>query len=192
MKKIYTVKYKGDFGFIKPWTAVRDDLTFSQQFLTQSIVEGIEKKLFPELLNKNGIKKIIRHKLFYHGIANSQETTRPLIENPFIEKGSVKGYRAVLTRGLLVNPVLLLCFKDKKDAEQAYTQNICLCRNEDILLPYEILELNEKEFNNYVEENYDIGYELKFSKNFTKNTFLVGYNRFDNKKMYGKLEYTKA
>ncbi|MFT7482658.1 MAG: hypothetical protein ACI8WW_001596, partial [Oceanospirillaceae bacterium] len=47
MEKFYVVKYTGPFGFIKPWTAVRDSETFSQQFLTPSIVEGIEKKLFP-------------------------------------------------------------------------------------------------------------------------------------------------
>jgi hypothetical protein len=47
---MYVVKYTGPFGFIKPWTAVRDDLTFSQQFLTPSMIAGIERKLFPELL----------------------------------------------------------------------------------------------------------------------------------------------
>lgn len=56
---MYVVKYSGPFGFIKPWTAVRDTETFSQQFLTPSIVEGIEKKLFPELLNESGIKKLL-------------------------------------------------------------------------------------------------------------------------------------
>ena len=38
---MYVVTYKGQFGFIKPWTAVRDGETFSQQFLTPSIIEGI-------------------------------------------------------------------------------------------------------------------------------------------------------
>jgi len=36
---MYVVKYDGHFGFIKPWTAVRDGEPFSQQFLTPSIVE---------------------------------------------------------------------------------------------------------------------------------------------------------
>lgn len=40
---MYIVTYKGRFAFIKPWTAVRDGETFSQQFLTPSIIEGIEK-----------------------------------------------------------------------------------------------------------------------------------------------------
>lgn len=45
---MYIVTYKGQFGFIKPWTAVRDGETFSQQFLTPSIIEGIEKKLISQ------------------------------------------------------------------------------------------------------------------------------------------------
>ena len=47
---MYIVEYNGTFGFIKPWSAVRDSKTFSQQFLTPSIVEGMEKKLFPEMI----------------------------------------------------------------------------------------------------------------------------------------------
>lgn len=46
--KYYVVKFTGPFGFIKPWTAVRDASggeTYSQQFLTPSIVEGIRQKL---------------------------------------------------------------------------------------------------------------------------------------------------
>ena len=54
---MYVVTYKGAFAYIKPWTAVRDGETFSQQFLTPSIIEGIEKKLFPELLFVGGIQK---------------------------------------------------------------------------------------------------------------------------------------
>ncbi len=74
---MFAVRYTGKFGFIKPWTAVRDGETFSQQFLTPSIIEGIEKKLFPELLNQNGkILKIIRHKLSYSAIDSQQEVTQ--------------------------------------------------------------------------------------------------------------------
>ena len=69
----YVVKYTGPFGFIKPWTAVRDGETFSQQFLTPSIIEGIEKKIFSELLNQKGISRIVRHKLSYSAINTQQE-----------------------------------------------------------------------------------------------------------------------
>ena len=64
-KKLFVVHYQGPFGYIKPWTAVRDGETYSQQFLTPSIVEGMEKKLFPETLSEKGIQKIVRHKLHY-------------------------------------------------------------------------------------------------------------------------------
>ena len=70
---MYIVTYRGPFGFIKPWTAVRDGETFSQQFLTPSIIEGIEKKLFPKLLTVPGIHKIVRHKLSYSAITQQQE-----------------------------------------------------------------------------------------------------------------------
>ena len=63
---IYVVKYSGPFGFIKPWTAVRDEEVYSQQFLTPSIVAGIERKIFPELLNMEwGLYKIKSHRLTY-------------------------------------------------------------------------------------------------------------------------------
>lgn len=70
---IYIVTYKGPFGFIKPWTAVRDSETFSQQFLTPSIIEGMEKKLFPELLEKQGIHKIVGHRLSYKHLSTHKE-----------------------------------------------------------------------------------------------------------------------
>ena len=74
---LYIVKYVGPFGYIKPWTAVRDSETFSQQFLTPSIVEGLEKKLFPELLDKPGgqTQKVLRHRLSYAGLSLQQERT---------------------------------------------------------------------------------------------------------------------
>lgn len=68
----YVVKYSGPFGFIKPWTAVRDSKTFSQQFLTPSIIEGIRQKL--------EVSKILRHKLSYSGISVKQEQTQTSCE----------------------------------------------------------------------------------------------------------------
>jgi len=85
---MYVIKYTGQFGFIKPWTAVRDEETFSQQFLTPSMVAGIERKLFPELLKEEyGIFKIKRHRLSYSGISSQQEQTQPRGWN---EKGKGK------------------------------------------------------------------------------------------------------
>ena len=183
----YVIKYTGRFGFIKPWTAVRDGETFSQQFLTPSIIEGIEKKLFPESLSLNGvIKKIMRHKLCYSGVDLQQEQTQT--RGWTEKKGNVKGEKIAIRklssikRGILLNPILDLSFSNEEEAKQASKLHICLCRNEDILFPdKEILILSDTEFNEID------GFELRFGE--SEQSFLVGYNRFDeNKPMYGWLE----
>ena len=183
--KYYVVKYSGQFGFIKPWTAVRDSKTFSQQFLTPSIVEGIEKKLFPELLSDKGkISKIVRHKLGYVSVSVQQEQTQSRgWENKKLIKTMVRS-QSILERGVLLEPVLLLAFIDEKDAQKAATQHICLCRNEDLLLPMDNVELmDEADFDK------ETGFELRFEEN--EKSFLVGFNRFDDTKpMYGRLEIT--
>jgi len=184
----YIVKYKGQFGFIKPWTAVRDEEVFSQQFLTPSLIAGIERKLFPELLNKPwGIYKIKGHRLSYSQISSQQETTQPRGWN---EKGRGKNKEytrnySVLTRGVLVNPILFLAFEDRKNAEIAIQQHICLARNEDILYPSpQIIKTTKENFNQ--NENQFSGFELVIEKN--DKSFLVGYNRFnENEPMYGWL-----
>lgn len=169
---IYTVTYEGPFGFIKPWTAVRDELTFSQQFLTPSIIEGMRQKL--------QVKSIVRHKLSFSKFDKQQEQTRPkLIKKP--------GHNfSILTRGVLINPRLVLGFELKEDAETAFGQHICLCRNEDILLPDKdsgIEEISKADFDELE------GFELKFTD--SNEGFMVGYNRFnDFEPMYGELEIT--
>jgi hypothetical protein len=179
---MYIVKYTGKFGFIKPWTAVRDGETFSQQFLTPSIIEGIEKKLFPELLKSNGvISKIQRHKLSYTAIDMQQEVTQT--RGWKISKQQMTRQRSILLRGIMLDPILYLAFKDRNDAVVASKQHICLCRNEDILLPCtDIYEYTEDEF-----DRLD-GFELRFGE--SEQSFLVGFNRFDGgNPMYGWIEY---
>ena len=178
---LYVVKYSGPFGFIKPWTAVRDSETFSQQFLTPSIIEGIEKKLFPEMLSENGLKKIIRHRLNYCGIDMQQERTWS--KGGFIaknEKGIYKTNLGILTRGVLIHPNLHLAFRLFSDAERALSQTICLCRNEDLVFPELLTEMNLEEF-----EQID-GFELIFTNK--GDGFKVGYNRFDKaSEMFGEI-----
>lgn len=179
----YVVKYSGPFGFIKPWTAVRDSETFSQQFLTPSIVEGIEKKLFPELLSVSGIQKIVGHRLSYEQVTGQQEVIQTRGWNS-IKKGKEFLFErptAILVRGVLLNPVLHLAFHSEKDAVRAATQHICLCRNEDILLPEQVIPTEKEAF----EEDEDIfsGFELVFER--TQKSFLVGYNRITHEQMYG-------
>jgi len=185
METYYIVKYSGPFGFIKPWTAVRDSETFSQQFLTPSIVEGIEKKLFPELLNEKGIKKIVANRLSYSQINQQQEVIQTRGWNS-TRKGTQFLFdrpKAILIRGVLLNPILFLAFKNLEDAEIAFKQHICLCKNEDILLPTELTEADKEEFDRA--EEYS-GYELVFGK--SENSFHVGFDRKTNEPMYGWLK----
>ena len=181
----YTVKYSGPFGFIKPWTAVRDGETFSQQFLTPSIIEGIEKKLFPELLNDDNwgkILKIKRYRLNYQGIDIQQERTWSKGGiSIYKDKGQYKTNMGILSRGVMLNPTLYLAFDNAEDAKTAFTQTICLCRNEDLMYPVEIIEVDENEL-----DAID-GFELIFTD--ASQGFKVGHNRFDDaSEMFGELK----
>jgi len=181
--KYYVVKYSGSFGFIKPWTAVRDSETFSQQFLTPSIVEGIEKKLFPELLNTPGIVKILGHRLSYDQVSGQQEQIQTRGWNSKRKDKQILFERpnAILIRGVLINPSLSLAFSSIEGAQKAFKQHVCLCRNEDMLLPIEIFETDKNDF----ETNDELfnGFELVFERN--DKSFLVGYNRWTSEQMYG-------
>lgn len=169
----YVVKYTGPFGFIKPWTAVRDAETFSQQFLTPSIIEGLRQKL--------EVTAIVRHKLTYASIDLQQEVVQAKAWGGNKKSGYTKE-RSILKRGVMINPSLYLAFNSLSDAQKAIQQHLCLCRNEDILWPEkEILEYSEDDFNQLD------GYELRFGH--SEKSFLVGYNRFDNNsEMYGWID----
>lgn len=183
--KLYIVKYVGPFGFIKPWTAVRDSETFSQQFLTPTIVEGIEKKLFPELLEETGIKKIKRHRLSYDQITQQQEVIQTRGWNS-TRKGSqilFERSNAILVRGLLLNPELYIAFEALSDAEIAAKQHVCLCRNEDVLLPENINEISTVDFD---DEKKFPGFELVFEN--VEKSFPVGFDRKTGLPMFGWLK----
>jgi len=163
MNNIFVIKYTGTFGFIKPFHAVRDGVTFSQKFLTPSILIGIEQKLFPELLGSKSCSKIYRHKLVSdENLSFQLETTR----------SKQKNVPSVLKRGLLLNPTLYIAFNNLDDAEHASTQHICLSRNEDVLYPSDIFEMTECSFDELT------GFEIKNSD--SVDSLLVGFNRFDN------------
>jgi len=185
MEKYYIVKYSGQFGYIKPWTAVRDSETFSQQFLTPSIVEGMEKKLFPELLDEqfNGmVVKIKRYRLNYQGLDMQQERTWSKGGIDICkEKGQYKTNLGILTRGVMLNPLLYLAFDHQQDAQVAMSQTLCLCRNEDLMFPMEMLEMSAIDF-----DAID-GFELIPTD--AQNGFKVGHNRFDAAaEMHGELK----
>jgi hypothetical protein len=74
----------------------------------------------------------------------------------------------------MLNPVLTLAFWKSQHAEEAACQHVCLCRNEDILLPDPVIRAIPA-------TSFDLppfdGFELVFED--TSQSFVVGYNRFD-------------
>lgn len=171
---LYIVTYSGPFGFIKPWTAVRDERTFSQQFLTPSIVEGLRIRL--------GVSAILHHKLTYAKIDSQQERTQ---SRAFVEtKKTATREQSILVRGVMLYPKLILAFATEQEAHSAAEQHICLCRNEDILLPDgNVQAISEADFDTL------IGFELIFRND--PMAILVGYDRYrDNEPMYGVLKIT--
>ena len=168
---IYVATYTGPFGFIKPWTAVRDGETYSQQFLTPSIVEGMRQKL--------EVDAIVRHKLSHDGFSRQQEVTQ---SSGFRSNG--RRASSIIVRGAMLRPVLHLAFSSEEDAQRAQRQHLCLCRNEDVVFADgPVREMSEANFDEM------IGFELRFGKG--DSAFLVGYNRFeDGAPMYGTLEVT--
>lgn len=171
---LYLVTYTGPFGFIKPWTAVRDERTFSQQFLTPSIVEGLRIRL--------GVTAILRHKLTYAKIDSQQERTQ---SRGFAEiRKTAAREQSILVRGVMLYPKLTLAFATEQEARHAGEQHICLCRNEDILLPDNNIDtLSDADFDNLK------GFELQFES--SAKAILVGYNRYQNNEpMYGILKIT--
>lgn len=172
---LHVVRYKGPFGFIKPWTAVRDGETYSQQFLTPSIVEGIRQKL--------GVSSILRHRLAHQGFCRQQELIQSAGYEENTRNRTLTRKQSIIVRGVLLNPMLTLAFDSKADAEQAVTQHLCLCRNEDLLYPVgDVLAMQEQEFDSIP------GFELRFGQD-EPGAFLVGYNRFEQgAPMYGRLE----
>ena len=76
---------------------------------------------------------------------------------------------------------LSIAFSTIEDAKKAFEQHICLCRNEDILLPVNLIETTKSIFES--DERLFNGFELVFEK--AEKSFLVGYNRFTSEQMYG-------
>jgi hypothetical protein len=167
---LYIVRYTGPFGFIKPWTAVRDELTYSQTFLTPSIIEGMRQKL--------EVAAILRHRLLHRGLSIQQERTQSAGWKP--GKTHMVRNLAIIKRGVMLQPLLTLAFATREEAEKASAQHLCLCRNEDVLLPCDLQALTAAEFDALP------GVELLFDD--SPGSFLVGFNRFAGAApMYGHL-----
>jgi hypothetical protein len=179
-KNLHVVSFNGPFGFIKPWTAVRDKQTYSQQFLTPSTVEGMRQKL--------EVEAILRHKITHEGFSLQQER----IQSGGWKKKVIKSRReatyeraqSIVIRGVMLNPVLHLAFSTEADADRASQQHLCLSRNEDVVFPTGgAREMTEADFDQLP------GFELQFGEG--EEAFMVGYNRYeDGAPMYGTLETT--
>lgn len=180
----YLVKFEGNFAFIKPWTAVRDSVTKSNHYLTPSILMGIERKLFPELrINDNGkLNKIIRHRLSFSNIEYQQEQTESINYERFGRKRvdyHFKKNKSIIKRGILINPVFFLMFEDEDDANTVMSQHICLSRNEDVMLPTELISIDNE--NHFDESEEFHGYE---SFETDEDGIYCGYNKYTKNKQY--------
>ena len=104
------------------------------------------------------------------------------IENGMVADGAFHGNGCAISQASADMMLDLVIGKTKEEAGRAAEQHICLCRNEDLLLPDEkVEELSEAEFGRLP------GFELRFGQ--TEHSFLVGFNRFaESEPMYGWLE----
>ena len=121
-KTCYVVTYTGPFGFIKPWTAVRDELTYSQQFLTPSMVEGMRQKL--------DVSEIYRHRLTHDGFSVQGETTQSAgIDRKTVKKRQEVTYnqqQRCWTAGSCSIPVCIWPSRIGKTL-RTLTDNTCAC-----------------------------------------------------------------
>jgi hypothetical protein len=174
----HVVTYTGPFGFIKPWTAVRDGETFSQTYLTPSIIEGMRQKL--------GVSSIERHRLAHAGISRQQEQVHSVGWKSTKSDGgkALKRGTGIITRGVMLRPRLYLAFFSEADAERAASDHLCLCRNEDVVLPIAVDEAmvpksaSGKLVRVLREQDFDqlIGFEMRFKDG--PGTIPLGYNRY--------------
>jgi len=125
--KYYVVKYSGPFGFIKPWTAVRDELTYSQTFLSPPTIKGISQKLF----GLGEIDCIKRYRLRFGLISDQQEQTWAPLRK--ISKSRKTGVRSlnngILKRGVLLNPELFMAFSKRLKKFQKKILIVCMFLN---------------------------------------------------------------
>lgn len=97
-------------------------------------------------------------------------------------KNTFKTNLAIINRGVMLEPHLYLAFDEEPDALKAMSEHICLCRNEDLMLPTELVSLSHEEFDEIE------GFELLFDSD-ENAMFKVGHNRFnDVAEMFGQLK----
>lgn len=174
----HVVTYAGPFGFIKPWTAVRDDLTYSQPFLTPSIVEGMRQKL--------GVSAILRHRLTHEGISRQQEQVQAAgwSAKKVGESKALVRETGILMRGVMLRPTLHLAFATAEDAALAASDHLCLCRNEDLVFP---VETGGRLVREMTPEAFDALVGLEMIEEDGPGTVPLGVSRYTGEMMRGRL-----
>lgn len=109
------------FGFIAPYTSVRDSETFSLTFCPPSVIDGIEKNL-----GCSG--KIVRHKLTYFMGAMDKEFVKAIV---YTKTNDLK--QTIHLKHVLINPVLTLAFDNYSDANNAVLTSISFGQKEYLL-----------------------------------------------------------
>jgi hypothetical protein len=169
---LHVVTYEGPLGFIKPAQAVRDEQIYSQRFLAPATVEGMRRKL--------GASSIDRVRL------DAKELTRPqqeTIQAPTTRiQSSYEREESIVERRLLLRPTLYLGFEDPADADLAERQHLCLCRNEDVVLPTGREEMTREEFDQIP------GFTFVQDPD---GTALAGRNRYTGDLDRGRVEYIR-
>jgi len=181
----YVIKYTGDFGFIKPPTANRSGLIFSQNYLTPANIRGIEKFLFPEelYLLSDYEPRIIRHRVYFRQRIQTVETTHG--RGTGLYKGIYRG-KATLQRHVLFNLIVHLAFSQEKYAQDAIKHHIHFGAKEHLLFPDKlILKMSPLEFKQIK------GFEF-ITNNNHNNSILIGYDRYTQQPMTGQLIETKG
>lgn len=174
----YVVRYTGHFGFIKPWTAVRDGETFSQAFLTPSIVEGMRQKL--------GVSAILRHRLSHEGISRQQEQVQAAgwASKKIADGKALVRETGVLTRGVMLRPTLHLAFATPEEAAIAASDHLCLCRNEDLVFP---VKVNDQLVQEMTPEEFGELPGFETIEDDSPGTIPLGVNRYTGDEMRGRL-----
>ncbi|MEM8599997.1 MAG: hypothetical protein AAGF99_08750 [Bacteroidota bacterium] len=190
----HVVTYTGPFGYIKPWTAVRDGETFSQPFLSPSTITGMTIKL--------GVSEILRHRLSHAGIDRQQEQIQAAGWKTNRRTMTMTRQTGILVRGVMLRPRLHLAFATAEDAATAATDHLCLCRNEDLIVPIRVRYLEKEGSRGIIEtvraddralvcemesDTFDCIEGFELIKDEGPGTIPLGVSRYTGEMMRGRL-----
>ena len=175
MGKLYCVTFGGVvkpyYAFFMPWNAVRDEEAYSLTYLPPSTINGIEEELHLEH------DSIVRHKLTFSKNGMQREMNKRIV---YLPKGETT--HTIHTRHMLVNPTIILAFKNREDAEYAMTQVIYGGQ-----FIYPLYPNREEGIKEYTHSEFDKleGVETIETEENDENAIFLGFNRQkENKRMF--------